>query len=946
MESPMRRSHVIVLSLLSAAIVAFLLAQRRVVLSQSASAPSFAADATSVRIQFGVTDTAPRAWDGSVSVSGGEITAVRNWRPRPGDKVEGRNWSLATRSGVNFTLRPWEKQRMAPPEKYPLVPGVVVDVKGSAARLSVSTRNGSFDVDASALQPGRPLAFLGGAVQVDLVPHVQPLSDPAVDSEFVTLAAGPGNELWAAWVAYRSGRNAVIARRLNGTVWEAPQTVSGSHGDIYLVQAARDRHNGVWLLWSAQVDANWDLYARRWDGKAWSSIERLSSDPQPDIHHVAVADSAGNAWVAWQGFRNGKSDIFARRFDGAAWSPEERVSTSPANDWNPALAADSQGRLYVAWDSYGQGNYDVLFRRFENGGWSDVAPIANTGKFEAYVSIACDRQDRLWVAWNESGYEWGKDTGYIPKLEGTPLYEWRKLALAVWSPAGWRQPVADVESSLPAGLQGYNDIPQLSPDPSGRMWLFFRHRLLRIKDTPAITPAHRAAWEIHAVAYEGDRWSAPLHFPFSNTRQDIRSAFAASQGALYAAFPTDHRDYEDFLFQRAGVNIARLPRLPSAPSEPRLAPRPEVDLQALNIIHPNERADLERIHAHVMSNGPSAYRIYRGDTHRHTEFSMDGNNDGSLLDAYRYAIDAAELDYLMVSEHNGLGGPDNEYPNWLLQQMVDVFTIPGKFVPLYGYERSVAYPNGHRNVIFARRGNPALPIPPEEQKAHTGARALYEYLKKHGGIAISHTSASNMGTDWRDNDPEVEPLVEIYQGDRVSNEYEGAPKAAYTGNPASAPGGFRPAGYVWNAWAKGYKLGVQVSSDHLSTHISYACTLAPEFTRQALLDAMKARRSYGATDNIILDYRLQAGGKVHMQGEIVPVSGPFHLKVQAIGTRPIRQLDIIRSNKFISTSYPMSEKVEFTFQDAQPLPGESYYYVRLQQVDDQIAWSSPIWVRR
>ena len=88
-----------------------------------------------------------------------------------------------------------------------------------------------------------------------------------------------------------------------------------------------------------------------------------------------------------------------------------------------------------------------------------------------------------------------------------------------------------------------------------------------------------------------------------------------------------------------------------------------------------------------------------------------------------------------------------------------------------------------------------------------------------------------MGTDWRDNDPEVEPLVEMYQGDRVSAEYEGAPKAAHAGNDASAPGGFRPAGYVWNAWAKGYKLGVQVASDHLSTHISYACTLASDFTQ-------------------------------------------------------------------------------------------------------------------
>ena len=36
-----------------------------------------------------------------------------------------------------------------------------------------------------------------------------------------------------------------------------------------------------------------------------------------------------------------------------------------------------------------------------------------------------------------------------------------------------------------------------------------------------------------------------------------------------------------------------------------------------------------------------------------------------------------------------------------------------------------------------------------------------------------------MGTDWRDNDPAVEPIVEIYQGDRMSYEHEGAPRAGY-----------------------------------------------------------------------------------------------------------------------------------------------------------------------
>src|SRR5262249_20929015 len=155
-------------------------------------------------------------------------------------------------------------------------------------------------------------------------------------------------------------------------------------------------------------------------------------------------------------------------------------------------------------------------------------------------------------------------------------------------------------------------------------------------------------------------------------------------------------------------------------------------------VHAAEPADLERIRGYTIQSGGRSYRIHRGDTHRHTEFSMDGNNDGSLADTYRYAMDAASLDYLMVSEHNGDGGPDVPYINFLLQQRADVHFLAKRFVPLYGYERSLGYPNGHRNIIFARRGNPTLPIPAEEQKGQIGAKPLYEYLRRLGGIAISH----------------------------------------------------------------------------------------------------------------------------------------------------------------------------------------------------------------
>jgi hypothetical protein len=914
----------------------------------SQTGPALDETTAAFRVEFGVSDREPQSWDGRLSVTGGEVTALRNWRPRPGDAIQGTtSWKTATRQGTMFAKRPWEVPFLEPPQPYVLVPGLIVDVKGSrGTRVRMETPHGGFDVSPFDLQAGRAQSMLDGKVRVERVAVAQPVSSPDSQSDFATVLSHPSGEVWLAWSAFRNERNEIVARRFDGKSWAASEKVSGDHNDVFLVKAARAGNGNVWFVWSAQLDGNWDLYGRRWDGTSWSSIERLTTDPQPDIYHAMAADSAGNVWLTWQGFRNGKADVHARRWSGGSWSAEERVSSSPANDWNPAIAADGSGRVHIGWDTYDKDNYDIQLRTWENGQWGEVKPLVDTVRYEAYLSLACDKDNRLWAAWNESGHEWGKDTGFLLKIEGTRLYQSRTVKVAVLDNGQWKEPAQRVEESLPRDLQGYNDLPSLQADASGRMWLFFRHRMLRIRDVPSDAPAHRAAWEIYGVSYEGDRWSTPSLLPFSGGRQDMRTGFAAGPaGAIWAAYSTDHRDYEDFLFERVAVNAARLPVSTTTPAASKLiawAP----DKLAAPKLHQNEAEQLTRIRAYEMKSGGKAYKIFRGDTHRHTEFSMDGNNDGSLLDTYRYAIDAASLDYLMVSEHNGAGGPDVPYINFVLQQAADLFTLPGTFQPLYGYERSLPYPNGHRNVIFSKRGNPTLPIPPQEQKGITGAQALYAYLKKHGGIAISHTSATSMGTDWRDNDPEVEPLVEIYQGDRVSAEYEGAPKAANATNPASAPGGFRPAGYVWNAWAKGYKLGVQVASDHLSTHISYACTLATDFTKQGLIDAMKLRHSYGATDNIILDYRAESGGREYLQGEAMTTGTQFQLIVRAIGTKPIRQVDIVRNNEFVFTRHPMSTETRFSFRDSQPLAKESYYYVRVQQADDQVAWSSPIWVKR
>src|SRR5208282_4598974 len=172
------------------------------------------------------------------------------------------------------------------------------------------------------------------------------------------------------------------------------------------------------------------------------------------------------------------------------------------------------------------------------------------------------------------------------------------------------------------------------------------------------------------------------------------------------------------------------------------------------------------------------------------------------------------------------------------------------------YERSVAYPNGHRNVVFAERGVHVLPISPAENRSEVNTGPiLYPYLKQNRGIAMLHSLATDQGSDYRDNDPEVEPLVEIYQGFHANYEYEGAPRAESANYQVSAHGRFQPSGFYWNGLAKGYKLGVESSSDHISTHSSYTMIYTPSMDRTDIVESMRKRHAYGATDNIIVDFQ-------------------------------------------------------------------------------------------
>ena len=785
----------------------------------------------------------------------------------------------------------------------------------------------------------------------------------------------------------------VIARRFSNGSWDQPIAISDPGGDLWRPTIAVDGGGRAWVFWSANKStsgvANYDLYARPIENSMPGKTIQLTTEAGSDVDPVAATDSTGRVWVAWQAWRNGRAQILSTTQNGAQFGKPVVVSSSNGNEWNPAIAADKNGRVSVAWDSYRNGNYDVYLRTaVRSGAWGKEMAVAASELYEAYPSIAYDPTGRLWIAYEEGAPGWGKDFGAY-ETSGIALYQGRAIRLRALEPDGkWVAAGVDPGAVLtgriaprpdkaskqndsndwlkddPAIAQtrepnqaarNYlaprNTSPRLLADASGRLWLAYR------SNHPQFWMPIGTIWTEYLVSFDGKAWNEPIFVSHSDNLLDNRPALASLRpGELMMINSSDHRrelppmkgddvplayfneihnpdKYNNDLF----VNTIALELASGSVAVRPAAAIPEASVAAFVA---RERQTLAAIRGF---RTPEGLRIVRGEFHRHSEVSMDGGGDGKLIDQFRYSIDAGSLDWVGCCDHdNGMTGLAREYTWWITQKLTDILYNPGAFVAMFNYERSVAFPEGHRNVIFAQRGIRTLPRLPKMANNSEGqapdTQMLYRYLKQYNGIVASHTSGtSSMGTDWRDNDPVSEPVVEIYQGDRQNYEMPDAPRS---NSARDSIGGFTPKGWVSLALEKGYKLSFEASSDHISTHMSYCNMLAKDYTRQSVLEAFKSRHVYGATDNIIADFR--AGN--HIMGDAFTAASAPEFKVKLRGTANFKKVYVIKNNKYVYTLDPGKRDVDFTWRDREAGKGTSYYYIRGEQADGNIVWVSPMWI--
>lgn len=341
--------------------------------------------------------------------------------------------------------------------------------------------------------------------------------------------------------------------------------------------------------------------------------------------------------------------------------------------------------------------------------------------------------------------------------------------------------------------------------------------------------------------------------------------------------------------------------------------------------------------------GESKFRNYFGGIHSHTNLS-DGT--GTPTEAYTYAKDNAKGDFLAITDHSNWLDNDKDLVNesitdvnsstsseWKqLHQVADTFNKDGEFVAMAAYEMTWSGGTGgwgHINTFntpwFASRTNTKMDLKTYYAKIAESPQSISQL--NHPGTTFGDFSDFGYYTPEADN---VVNLIEVGNG-------EGAVRS----------NGYWPSySYYTRALDKGWHVAPTNNQDNhkgnwVNSNTARTVIVAPNLTRESLYDAMSNRRVYATEDeNLEIDYTINN----QPMGCILDSPSTLNAK---ININDPDSTDVIGKVSIIVDGGKVLNTKTFTTNSAQwnlALDASySYYYIKIDQADKDIAVSAPIW---
>lgn len=674
----------------------------------------------------------------------------------------------------------------------------------------------------------------------------------------------------------------------------------------------------------------------------WSAPEQISTGEHPAFNQEATAHADGSVEICWQGRHEDRFAIYARTWHpDRGWDETRQVSpTDAGNVWDPAVASFADGSTAYAWSEYDEGSYRIVVRRRDGSGRLQPSRVVTTGHdYALHPSLAVTGDQALWCAFDlivvaghggsgptrlRPAEELGADpadvsgtkapgdsvpSDLLPEISGR-VEVVRVDEDSLSSPVGILGEALDV---VPAGL------PKLTALDGGGLAVTYRiHRRL---------PLMTYYWEVASQFLTSEGWSRPVTYSGSDGTLEEVGVAATADGLVVAAqsdarlakaltwtegfggreciYLTDHQG-EVIWHSLQDVGSIALAEVTTPDPDGAAASWPMQLVRGSTVVADHREEARRWVGTdrgrHVAKVGDHEYRLYWGDLHRHSLVSRcTAGDEPNLEDFYRYAWDVCEYDFWAVTDHSE---NSSEYQWWSIQKIADLFHIPGRFVPFYGFEWT-SPDTGHQNVIYGDVGRGA-PIFSAFADGTTTPQGLWDGLAKHPeypAITIPHHPGSAMvHNDWDYYHPEYTRLVEIFQACRGNYESNGAFRQY---SDATALGTFTLDGLM-----RGHRFGLIASSDH-GFGASYVGAYSESLERPAVFDALRSRRTFAATTrDVVVDVRMQTPDGTVFLGEETTADGPRTLRVHAHGYADLARVDIVRNGEVVHSVLPDLELPE------------------------------------
>lgn len=704
------------------------------------------------------------------------------------------------------------------------------------------------------------------------------------------------------------------------------------------------------VAWNRIEDGNWDIQLTQYKNGRPTKPVTLAVPYGKALHPKLIAGENGTVWLCWENYSKRKFSIYVCKNQKGKWS--EPIRITPENDvcFEPALAEGKDGKLYVAFTTTDGFHQNVEMRIFDSESLNFIkkVPVAIGGGLENRVNLnskpaaAFDKNNRLWISWENN-----RNTH---RLEDGDNYSGdRGCSMVTYADGKILEPA----NSGKWLFDGMNDhLPTFVKNNNGELFAFTRCG----GDFEG-----NYTWKFRVSALQPDGWSKPETILTTNQKgqTSIPSVVFNQKNEFWLAWRIEelvpgeggrrNKDTKINLSQFSGQEV-------QAGSE-----NINFVLTTVEEYHPKSIithcGGRHRIERQKMVYKGEEYTLLLGDLHEHSEgsYCWPAGTDGTLHDDYRYGLYSEGYDFVGITDH----AEAMDEPYWRKNlRIADFYNEDGLFVATPSIEWTCLTPKGyskipvgvgHRNIIFVSTGEAQKFVRNSKEMYSSKspecdyAPKLWEFIRKKNidCVAIPHHVTDEIHPcDWSVRDEEIEPIVELFQC-RGNAEYRGCPRENNVTRHQTTQCDEAFVDYALRE--KGYNIGFIGSGEHNSMGIGLAALWVKEVSRKGILEALRARRCFGTTgDKIFMDVKVNG----IFMGEVTKSNGAPEIEIKTQGEKEIERVELLRNSRVVQTWKPedgdKSFKIKFTDEHYQKEKNVLYYYVRVRQTDEHLAWSSPI----